>query len=152
MTSLDLLLGLEGPELDDDGADEDVVSDRVISQSTQDILRSVRHAVNDRLDALIVARVPDFDHFVCAQTDQMVTLLIDVQMTDRCVMAIEVRKLLQSVGLPQNDMALLAAARHLFMLHRVDKAVDALLMEVECALLAVVQRLQLVHVDETVQG
>lgn len=78
MTSLNLLLGLKGPELDDNGADEDVVSDWVICQCTQDILRSVSHAVNNRLDALIVARVPDFDHFVCAQTDQMVTLLIDV--------------------------------------------------------------------------
>ena len=48
-------------------------------------------------------------------------------------------------------MALLTAAGDLLVLLRVDKAVDALLMQVERSLLPVVQILQLVHVDEAVE-
>ena len=80
VTSFDFFLSFEWPELDHNRADEDVVSDRIIGQRTENILRSVGHTVNDRLDALVMTRVPDLDNLVCAQTDQMVALLIDIQM------------------------------------------------------------------------
>ena len=66
-------------------------------------------------------------------------------------MTIQVCELLEGIRLPQNNVALLAATGNLFVLDRVDEAIDTLLMEIESALLAIIQGLKLVHVDETVQ-
>ena len=48
-------------------------------------------------------------------------------------------------------MAFLTAARDLLVLDGVDKAVDTFLMQVECALFAVVERFKLVHMDEAIE-
>ena len=79
VTRFDLLLGLEGPELDLDGADDDVVGDRVVFERAKDVLRTVSDTINDGLDALIVPCIPDLDHLVSAERDQMVPLLVDVE-------------------------------------------------------------------------
>ena len=69
MTCLDFLLCFEWPELDGNGADDDVVSNGVVSERTQDIFRSVGDSVNDGLLTLIVFGVPDLDDLVGAETD-----------------------------------------------------------------------------------
>ena len=66
-------------------------------------------------------------------------------------MTVEVGELLESVGFPENDVALLTAAGDLLVLDAIDEAIDALLVQVERSLGPVVQILQLVHVDETVE-
>jgi len=80
VTSLDLLLGLERPELDLNRADEDVMSDRVVGEGSEDILRAVSLAVDDGLNALIVPSIPDFDDLIGAETNQVIPFLVDVQM------------------------------------------------------------------------
>ena len=49
-------------------------------------------------------------------------------------MSVQVGELLQRVGLPEDNVALLTATGNLFVLDGVDEAVDALLMQVECLL------------------
>ena len=66
-------------------------------------------------------------------------------------MTVEVGELLESIGFPENDVALLTAAGDLLVLDAIDEAIDALLVQVERSLGPVVQILQLVHVDETVE-
>lgn len=116
MTRLHLILRLEGPELDHDGADDDVVGDGVVCERGQDVFRTVGHPINDILDALVLSGIPDLDNFVGAQTDQMVPLLVNVQVADRSVMTIQVGELLQSIRLPENDMSLLTATSDLLVL------------------------------------
>ena len=151
MTCLDLFLRLEGPELDCDRADNNVVRDGVVLECTQDVLRSVRHPINDGLNTLVMPRVPDFNHLVGAKTDQMISILVDVQVTHRRVMPVQIGKLLESIGLPEDDMALLATTCDLLMLDRIDETVDAFLMQIERAFLSIVKCLELVHVDEAIQ-
>ena len=79
VTRFDLLLSFKGPELDLDGADDDVVGDRVVFERAKDVLRTVSDTINDSLDALIVPCIPDLDHLVSAERDQMVPLLVDVK-------------------------------------------------------------------------
>jgi hypothetical protein len=48
-------------------------------------------------------------------------------------------------------MALLSATGDLFVLYGVDETVDSLLMQVESFLLLIVQCVQLMHVDESIE-
>ena len=66
-------------------------------------------------------------------------------------MTVQVSQLLQSVGLPQDNVTLHAATCNLFVLHRVHKAVDTFQMQVEGLFCPVVERFQLVHVNKAVQ-
>ena len=151
MTRLDLVLRLEWPELDHDRTHNDVVGDWIVVQSRQDIFRPVGLPVDDVLDALIALGVPDLNDFVRAKTDQMVPLLVDVQVAHRSVVSVQVGELLQRVGLPEDNVALFTAAGDLLVLLGVDEAVDTLLMQVERALLTIVEILQLVHMNEAVE-
>ena len=49
-------------------------------------------------------------------------------------------------------MALLSATGNLFVLYGVNEAVDALLMKIESFLLFIVQCIQLMHVDKSIEG
>ena len=82
MTCLDLFLSLEGPKFDPDRAHDDVGRHRVVLQRTQDVLRAVSNSINNRLNALIVSCVPDLNHLIRAQTDQMVPVFINVKVRD----------------------------------------------------------------------
>jgi len=128
VTSFDFLLSLEWPELDLNGAHNDVVSYRFVPESTENILRTISDSVNDGLNALVVSRIPDLDNFVCSERDQVISLLVDVKMRHRCVMSIQVRQLLKRVRLPEDDMPFFSTTCDLLMLDRVDKTVDTLLM------------------------
>ena len=128
MTSFNFLLSLEWPELDLNGAHNDVVGQRLIPESAEDILRTVSDSVNDGLDALVVSRIPDLDNFVCSERDQVISLLVDVKMRYRGVMPIQVRQLLERVGLPEDNMPFFSTTCDLLMLDRVDKTVDTFLM------------------------
>ena len=66
-------------------------------------------------------------------------------------MPIQIGQVLQSVGLPENDMALLTATGNLFVFDRVYEAIDAFLMQVESSLCLVFELLYIVHVDEPVE-
>ena len=57
----------------------------------------------------------------------------------------------QRVRLPQNDMALFSTTGHLLVLHGVDEAVDALLVEVESLLSLIGQVIRVVHVYEAIE-
>ena len=94
VTRLDLVLRLEGPELDNNRADNDVVGDWIVIQGRQDVFWSVSLPVDDVLDAFVALSVPNFHDLVCAKTDQMVPLLIDIQVADRSVMTVKVGELL----------------------------------------------------------
>jgi len=65
--------------------------------------------------------------------------------------SVKVSQLLKCVRLPKNDMALLSATGDLFVLYGVDETVDSLLMQVESFLLLIVQCVQLMHVDESIE-
>ena len=82
MTRFDLLLGLEGPELDHSRANDDVACDRVVSQRAQNIFRTVCHTVYNRLDAIVVLVVPDLHYLVCAKTDQVISIFVNVEVRD----------------------------------------------------------------------
>ena len=57
---------------------------------------------------------------------------------------------MQGVRLPEDDVTLLSAARDLLLFDRVDKAIDALLVEIESLLGLVGEIRNIVHVDEAV--
>ena len=76
---LDLVLRLEGPKFDHDRTDNDVVGDRIVIQCGQDILRAIRLSVDNILDAFVALSVPDLDDFVRTETDQMISLLVDIE-------------------------------------------------------------------------
>ena len=152
MTGFDFFLCLEGPKFDPDRTHDDMRRHRVVLQCTQDVLWAVSNTINNRLNALIVSCVPNLDHLVRAKTDQMVPVLIDVKVRDRGVMTVQMGQLLKRVGLPKDNVTLHTATRNLFVLDRVHKAVDSFEMQVERFLSPVVECLQLVHVDEAVQG
>ena len=80
MTCFDFLLSLEWPELDLNGAHDDVVGQRLVPESAEYIFRTVSDSVNDGLDALVVSRIPDLYNFVGSERDQVISLLIDVKM------------------------------------------------------------------------
>ena len=79
MTRLHLILSLEGPEFDNDGANDDVVGNGVVCQSGQYVFWTIGVPVYDVLDALVALGVPNLHDFVRAETDQVVTILVDVQ-------------------------------------------------------------------------
>ena len=116
MTRLHLILRLEGPEFDHDGADDDVVGDRVVCERSQDVLRTVGHPINDILNALVLSGIPNLDDLVSAQTDQMVPLFVNVQITDGSIVTIQVGELLQSIRLPENNVSLFTATSDLLVL------------------------------------
>ena len=151
MTGLDLLLGLERPEHDVDRADDDIVGDRVVGEGRENILGAISLAVDYGLNALVMPSIPDLDDLVCAETNQVVPLLVDVQMGHARVVAVQVGQLLECIRLPENDVALLTTASNLLVLDRVDEAVYTLLMQVECAPWLVDQIGKVVHMDETVK-
>ena len=80
----------------------------------------------------------------------MVPFLIDVELLDRSIVTVEVRQLLQGVRLPEDDVTLLSAASDLLLFDRVDKAIDALLVEIESLLGLIGEIRNIVHVDEAV--
>ena len=80
----------------------------------------------------------------------MVPLFVDVEVRDRCVMTIEVGQVLESVRLPENDVSLFSATCDESVLCGVHKTVDSFLMEIE-GLSAVLELVQIVHVDESIQ-
>ena len=57
---------------------------------------------------------------------------------------------MQSVRLPEDDVALLSTASDLLLFDRVDKAIDALLVEIESLLGLVGKIRNIVHVDEAI--
>ena len=151
MTCLDFLLGLEGPELDTSWAYDDIVSDWVISQGAQNILRTVRHAVYDGLDAIVVFVIPNFNHFVRAKTNEVISFFINVEIGNWSVMAVKLVKLLKSVRLPEDDMTFFSTTCNLFVLNWVDKAVNAFLVKVKSSFWDIGQSSQLVHMDKAIQ-
>ena len=80
----------------------------------------------------------------------MVPFLIDVELLDRSIVTVEVGQLLQGVRLPEDDVTLLSAASDLLLFDRVDKAIDALLVEIESLLGLIGEIRNIVHVDEAV--
>ena len=80
----------------------------------------------------------------------MVPFLIDVELLDRSIVTVQVRQLLQGVRLPEDDVTLLSAASDLLLFDRVDKAIDALLVEIESLLGLIGEIRNIVHVDEAV--
>lgn len=80
----------------------------------------------------------------------MVPFLIDVELLDRSIVTVQVRKLLQGVRFPEDDVTLLSAASDLLLFDRVDKAIDALLVEIESLLGLIGEIRNIVHVDEAV--
>ena len=109
MASLDLLLSLEGPELDRSCADDYIVSERVEFQRTQDVFRTVCCAVNNRLDALKTNNIPDLYDLVRTKTNEMISFFIDIEFGHRSVMTIELVQLLNTVGLPNDNVTLFTA-------------------------------------------
>ena len=128
MTCLDLLLSLEGPELDRSRAHDYIVSERVKFQSAEDVFGTVSRAVNNRLDALKTNNIPDLYDLVCTKTNEMVSIFIDIEFGHRSVMTIELVQLLDTVGLPDDDMTLFTTTGHQLLLFRVNKGVDTFLM------------------------
>ena len=139
MTGFDLFLGSERPEVDFPAADNDVVGHLVVVERGQDGLRSVEESINYILDAHVGPCVPDFDDFVSAETDQVITLFVDVEVRDGGVVAVQVSESAQSEWLPQNDVSLFTAAGHESVFRRVDKCVHSLLMQIECPVLFISQ-------------
>ena len=88
VTCLDLILRLEWPKLNHDRTDNDVVGDWIVIQCRQDVLRAVRHPVNNVLDAFVALGVPNLHYFVSAETNQMVSLFIDIKVADRSVVTV----------------------------------------------------------------
>ena len=80
----------------------------------------------------------------------MIPLLVDVEVRDGCVMAIEVGQVLQGVWLPENNVSLLSATGDESVLGGVDKTVDTFLMEVE-SLSAILELVQIVHMDKSIE-
>jgi len=126
------------------------VSDWIILKCTQDVFRPVGHSINDGLNAFVALGIPNLDDLVGSKTDQMVPIFIDIQVTHRRVMPIQIGQLLESVGLPEDDMTLFTTTSNLFVLDRVDETVDTLLMQIESSFLLVVKRFELMHVDESI--
>ena len=116
MTCLTFLLGFKRPKLDRNGSDDNVTRHRIVEKSSQDVLWAVGRAIVDPLNDLIVERVPDYDNLVGAQTDQMVSFLVDVEALDGCIVTVEVCQLLDSIGLPEDNVSLLSTTSHLFVL------------------------------------
>ena len=104
----------------------------------------------DPLDDLIVERVPDNDNLVGSQADQVVSFLVDVEALDGGIVTVKVSQLLDCVRFPEDNVTLLTTASHLLVFGRVNKAIDALLVQVERFLL-VGQVGRIVHMDEAVK-
>ena len=83
-----LFMCCERPELNCSWADDDIVSDRFISQRVQNI-RSVYLAVMNRLDALEANDIPDFNYLVSANTNKMVSFFIKIKLDHSSVVTIE---------------------------------------------------------------
>lgn len=150
MTCLTFLLGLERPKLDRNGSDNNVARHCIVEKSAQDVLRAVGRAIVDPLDDLIVERVPDYDNLVGSQADQVVSFLVDVEALDGSIVTVKVSQLLDCVRFPEDNVTLLTATSHLLVLGRVNKAIDALLVQVE-RFLFVGQVGRIVHMDEAVK-
>ena len=69
VTCFYFLLSLEWPELDLNGAHNDIVGQRLVPESAENIFRTVSDSVNDGLNAFVVSRIPDLDNFVCSERD-----------------------------------------------------------------------------------
>ena len=128
MTCLDLLLSLEGPELDRSRAHDYIVSERVEFQRTEDVFWAVCCAVNNRLDALKTNNIPDLYDLVCTKTNKMISFFIDIEFGHRSGMTIELVQLLDTVRLPDDYVTLFTTAGHQLLFFRVHKGVDTLLM------------------------
>ena len=79
VTSFYFFLCFERPKFDNDRANYYVVGDRVVSQSTQNILWTISDSINNGLNALVMSCVPNLDHLIGAKTDQVVALFVDVK-------------------------------------------------------------------------
>ena len=55
------------------------MGDRIVIQCGQDILRAICLSVDNILDAFVALSVPDLDDFVRTETDQMISLLVDIE-------------------------------------------------------------------------
>jgi hypothetical protein len=66
-------------------------------------------------------------------------------------MTIQIVQGLKSVRFPKDNVSLFSTTGDLLLLNRVDKTVDTFLMQVKGLSGTVLERLKLVHVNETVQ-
>jgi hypothetical protein len=73
-------MGLERPEVDLATANDNVQSHLVILERGEDVLRTIEESIDDGLDTVVLSSIPHLDDLVGSQTDQMVTLLIDIEM------------------------------------------------------------------------
>ena len=78
-------------------------------------------------------------------------LFVDRQILHRGVMALQVLERFKGKRIPHDDVTLLATTGNKAVLARVDECVDSFLMQVECLVLFVLQVLDGVDVNETVQ-
>ena len=127
------------------------MSNWIVVQCRQDVFRTVSHPVNDVLYALVALSVPNLYNLICSKTDEMVSLFVDIEVANRSVMAVKVSELLQSVRLPEDDVALFTTTGNLLVLLRVNEAIDTLLMQIKRSFLSIVEVLEFMHVDKAVK-
>lgn len=107
--------------------------------------------IKDCLDAGIGPYVPNLNCLVGAQTDQMISVFIEREVLNRCVVAVEVSKRSQCEGVPHDDVTLFTATCNEPVLRRIDEGVDTLLVQVKRLVLFVRQLLDVVNMNEAVE-
>lgn len=147
---LNFLLRLKHPEVDLPAPENYIISPLVEVQGREDVIRPVAQFVSDRLDAEVVVQVPDLDHLVGPQRDQVVTLLVQGEVLDSSRMPGQVGLRHQGKRIPEDDLTLLSARSDDLMLGRVDEGVNTLLMQVEGATFFVGEGADVMDVDAAV--
>ena len=143
-------MGLEEPEVDLARAKQDMIGLRFENEGCQVIIRSVADLVDNCLNVRVGSNIPNFDHFVGAKRDQMVSLLVDCQVLHRGVVTVQVRENTECEGVPHNDVPLFTAGSNETMSVTVHERVDTFLVQVECFIF-VRQLIDVVNVDQSIQ-
>jgi hypothetical protein len=78
MACFDFFLRLESPEIYLSAADNDIVSDFIIAEGSENIFWSVEESICDDLETIVASVVPNSDNFIRSQTYEMESILVDV--------------------------------------------------------------------------
>ena len=69
MTCLHFLMSLKGPEIDLTRAYNNVLRHVIVAKRGQNILWSVEFSIDDGLDAVVLASIPDLYNFISSKTN-----------------------------------------------------------------------------------
>ena len=152
MRRFNLLLSLKHPKVDFATAKNNIIRPLVEVKRSQHVIRPVAHLVSDSLDAKIVMQMPDLNHFIGAQGNQVVPFIVHGQVLDGGGVPRQVSLSHEGERVPQNNLTLLSTRGDDLVLGRIHESIHTFLMQVEGSPFFVGERADVMNMDAAIEG